>query len=294
MSDPLGDTNETTALFKPPEVPGQGAEKDPLATTIPVAQGGEPELDTTRLRAAGARGFPPLPPASAGDPPPPAPVATSAVVAAPHAPAAPFAAPIAGSPQSPWTGAGLAPKQQSRTATTLLLVGAAALGLVAAALAFWVMTRGATPEAAPTRTSPPVSAATAASAPTPSEPAPRPESATAGSAPSASAATSPEPSATAPAAPLASAELPPIPDDPPGDGSALLSYRTYLIVRSSRDAEVVITGNVVGRTNRKLEVHCRQKNVRLREPATQRWLTKGEAVRIPCRTVHTVHLEPDG
>ncbi len=86
---------------------------------------------------------------------------------------------------------------------------------------------------------------------------------------------------------------PPVEEGPPGDGSQLLTYKTYLIVRSSADAEVFVLGKNVGRTNQKLEVHCRQRHIRLRDPESLRWLTAGEGVRLPCQTVHTVTIEPD-
>jgi hypothetical protein len=102
-------------------------------------------------------------------------------------------------------------------------------------------------------------------------------------------------SASASAAAPASAAAAPgaAPDEPPGDGSGLLNYKTYLIVKSSADAEVVVQGVGVGRTNRKLEVHCRWRNLRLRA-SDGTWLSPGQTMKLPCQTVHTVTIEPEG
>ncbi len=94
------------------------------------------------------------------------------------------------------------------------------------------------------------------------------------------------------AAPAASGDLPPVVDELGGDGSELLSFEGYLIVRSVAQAEVVVHGKPRGPTNKKLKTHCRQRNVRLRDPATGRWLTSGLAVRIVCMATTTVVINP--
>jgi hypothetical protein len=72
-----------------------------------------------------------------------------------------------------------------------------------------------------------------------------------------------------------------------------LSYEGYLIVRSPVEAEVFVQGIHLGSTNQKLLTRCRQRNVRLRDSATARWITKGQTVRIACRATTKVVVHPD-
>ncbi|MBW2459396.1 MAG: hypothetical protein JRI68_33190, partial [Deltaproteobacteria bacterium] len=90
----------------------------------------------------------------------------------------------------------------------------------------------------------------------------------------------------------AAGELPPVVDELGGDGSKLLSFEGYLIVRSVAQVDVVVQGKARGPTNRKLKTHCRQKNVRLRDPSSGSWLTPGEPVRIKCMGTTTVVINP--
>ena len=88
-----------------------------------------------------------------------------------------------------------------------------------------------------------------------------------------------------------SAELPPATDS--GDhGSKLLSYEGYLVVQSSAKADVYVQGVRLGATNTKLKARCRQRFVRLKDPSSGAWLTQGQAVRIDCMKVTTVHIDP--
>jgi hypothetical protein len=93
--------------------------------------------------------------------------------------------------------------------------------------------------------------------------------------------------------PAPTGELPPLPPGDGKDGSELLSYQGYLIVRSPLDAEVFVQGISLGRTNTKLLSRCQQRNVRLRDTASARWATKGQSVRITCMATTTVTVHPD-
>jgi hypothetical protein len=95
------------------------------------------------------------------------------------------------------------------------------------------------------------------------------------------------------AAPDASVE-PPVDDvaEPGGDGSELLSYEGYLTVKSRVTAEVYVQGIHLGPTNRKIKSRCRQRFIRLRDPASGQWLTKGDAVRIKCMGSTTATIDP--
>ena len=87
--------------------------------------------------------------------------------------------------------------------------------------------------------------------------------------------------------------LPPVDESgATGDGSELLSYEGYLTVRSRIAADVYVQGIRVGSTNRKLKSRCRQRFIRLRDPASGQWLTDGDAVRILCMSSTTVTIEP--
>lgn len=77
------------------------------------------------------------------------------------------------------------------------------------------------------------------------------------------------------------------------DGSDLLTYETYLVVSSTAEADVFVHGKNVGSTGEKVPVRCRTKNIRLRDPNSGQWLTKGMAVNLPCRTVHRMSIQPD-
>lgn len=114
----------------------------------------------------------------------------------------------------------------------------------------------------------------------------------------------PHPAATAPATapavaaaptaqPSSSAGLPPLAPADGQDGSELLSYQGYLIVRSSIAAEVFVQGTNIGATNEKLVARCQQRNVRLRDPRSARWATRGESVEIACKQTTTVVIQPD-
>lgn len=113
-----------------------------------------------------------------------------------------------------------------------------------------------------------------------------------------SATPSAESSAAASTAPSAApapdpGDLPPLPASDGRDGSELLSYQGYLIVRSSTQAQVFAQGINIGNTNEKLLTRCHQKNLRLRNPQTARWITRGQPVEITCMATTTVVIQPD-
>jgi len=79
-----------------------------------------------------------------------------------------------------------------------------------------------------------------------------------------------------------------------GDVSKLLSYEGYLIVRSSAAADVYVQGKNLGPTNSLLKSRCYHRFVRLRDAATSKWLTAGQAVGIACMDTTAVRIEPAG
>ncbi len=95
-------------------------------------------------------------------------------------------------------------------------------------------------------------------------------------------------SASAPAAP---SSAPPESAPPPADAKPLLSFEGALTVKSSADAEVVVHGQPVGRTNQRLVVRCGSKNVRLRTEGTK-WISEGQHVHVVCMQDTTVTIEP--
>ena len=107
--------------------------------------------------------------------------------------------------------------------------------------------------------------------------------------------TDPTPEASSSAAPSSStaqtSATPGASSDALIDVSKLLSYEAYLTVSSSVDAEVFVQGVLAGRTNARLLVRCGTRNVRLRKDGGT-WLTKGEAMKVPCMKAATVNVEP--
>ena len=77
-----------------------------------------------------------------------------------------------------------------------------------------------------------------------------------------------------------------------GDGSSLLSYEGFVVVRSHARADVYVQGVLAGPTNTKLKSRCYTRNVRLREAGSGRWLTAGQPVVIACMSTTTVVIEP--
>jgi hypothetical protein len=132
-----------------------------------------------------------------------------------------------------------------------------------------------TPMPSPTAVRPSASASVAVSAPPP-EPEP---SAASSALPSAAPALVPSASA-APAAEVVSSAA-----------GSLLSFQGALTVVSSVDADVVLQGQTVGRTNQRLVVRCGPKNVRLRD-ATGKWLTPGQPMRVACMQETSLTLQP--
>ncbi len=158
-----------------------------------------------------------------------------------------------------------------------LVVGAA--GFAAA----WLLKPGGATSSSPVPTAPTAHRSTTAS----SGSAPAPPSA----APATAIDAGPADAAAAEAAPDAGVEAP---ADPEGDGSELLSYEGYLTVKSRVTAEVYVQGIHLGVTNRKVKSRCRQRFIRLRDPASGKWLTAGNAVRIACMSSTTVTIDPPG
>ena len=100
------------------------------------------------------------------------------------------------------------------------------------------------------------------------------------------------PDASPPVSASATGTLPPAPPAP-SDGTDLLSYEGYLLVRSSATAEVFVQGKDLGPTNTWLRSRCTQRNVRIGLPGPK-WLSAtGLAVRIACRGLTDVTIEPD-
>lgn len=130
----------------------------------------------------------------------------------------------------------------------------------------------------------PVPATTAAAAPTAASSAPAttdppPRSAAPAAEPPTEPSAEPAPSEAGPAEPPPSEVLPP-----------LLSFQAWLTVKSPVDAEVVVQGQPVGRTNQRLLTRCGPRNVRLRHDGS--WLSPGEHVRIVCMEHTEIHVNP--
>jgi hypothetical protein len=171
----------------------------------------------------------------------------------------------------------------ARSASRIFAVAALAAVLVgagAAVLVFGLRATSAT-QGVPSASVNPVSSAAAPAAA--GEPASA--SAVAGSTSSSRAPADPSATSVTPDAP------PPSPTSQPLDTSALLSFEGLLTVTSSSDAEVVLQGVSVGRTNRPLRVRCGPRNVRLRA-SSGAWLTPGLATSLPCMQATTIALEP--
>lgn len=203
----------------------------------------------------------------------------------------PVAAPSGGvEPPSPTT----APVQVGRGRTPwLLLAGLVTLlGLAGGAVAMgWVVLPWASSQdgsepaldvdGAPTKSTPAIVAPATAERAAPTAVATAPV-VVASAAPSASAAP------LASAAPAASA-APVAEPGPPVKDPSLLSFQAYLTVSSSVDAEVVVQGVGVGRTNQKLLVRCGPRNIRLRATGGA-WLSEGTHAKIECMHHTTVHI----
>ncbi|MEZ4223670.1 MAG: hypothetical protein R3B13_22160 [Polyangiaceae bacterium] len=95
------------------------------------------------------------------------------------------------------------------------------------------------------------------------------------------------PSASGAAAANASA---PVADDG-DDGSKLNWSQGYLVVESSRQADVYATGFKVGRTNAKNLSSCGLKYVRLGEGEPPSWVSEGQTVDVKCRAVTRVRID---
>jgi hypothetical protein len=71
-----------------------------------------------------------------------------------------------------------------------------------------------------------------------------------------------------------------------------LASEGYLIVRCPVRAEVFVNGVARGFTNSKVKSSCWTRNVRLRDPETQQWITEGQPVTITCMATTTVTIIP--
>jgi len=76
------------------------------------------------------------------------------------------------------------------------------------------------------------------------------------------------------------------------DLSGLLSYEGYLVVQSSTKADVYVQGVRVGETNTRIKSRCYRRFVRLKDGASDAWLTTGQPVQIECMKVTRVRIEP--
>jgi len=91
----------------------------------------------------------------------------------------------------------------------------------------------------------------------------------------------PTPSAQPAAAPEPAASAEPAAPGAPVKDPSLLSFQAYLTVSSAVDAEVVVQGVGVGRTNQKLLVRCGPRNIRLRATGGA-WLSEGTHAKLEC------------
>jgi hypothetical protein len=80
---------------------------------------------------------------------------------------------------------------------------------------------------------------------------------------------------------------------PPSDGSDLLSYEGYLLVRSSATAQVFVQGKDLGPTNVWLRSRCTQRFIRIAAMPGLKWMSSGLGVRIACRGLTDVTIEPE-
>ncbi len=258
------------------ELPSAGSRASAPVVQITGVEDPTPSLDRPSVGVA-----PPVPPA------PPAPESIdfeldeSSLVAPPPAPAVaadelvtvpvPPPAPSSSTP-SPSTPSSLPPAPR-RSRLPLLIVSGLAMGAVVAAVV--VATR---PAPAPP-TSAPVETASAAAPPT------------ASAAPPASMSAAPPPSsAPAPssAAPAASTPV----DLSGGDGSDLLTTEGYLVVHSTLDGVVYLSGFAAGPTNHKLKTHCGLRYARVGVVPMGKWLSDGKTVDIKCQKISEVTLDP--
>jgi hypothetical protein len=131
-----------------------------------------------------------------------------------------------------------------------------------------------------------------AASPTPQ---PEPTALTATSPPTESAEPGAAPDTSTPSAAPTPSEQPsaepPVVEEPAA-AEKLLSYQGFLIVNSQAKADVYVQGKRVGPTNAKNISSCWTRFVRLRDPSSQRWLTKGQPVRIECMKTTTVTINP--
>jgi hypothetical protein len=287
-----------------PEPTGHEPGSIPAAALAPAVA----SAPSVRLALGGvALSFPPVPaegtrPAATGDVPPVSaePPAVAAPAATEDLPRAPVKAevtrpaqaePAARAPDALLPKAGRSHARSLAIVAAFVLVGA---GAVVASKTLW-------PSGEPVP-EPSAGAATTSAAARPTSSAMSTTSGTAGPAAQAvdaGAAATGEPDAAvapsdagAPAADAAAAG-PAADAGSGGDGSELLSYEGYIIVHSSVNAEVFVQGVDLGPTNTKLKSRCYQKFVRLAKMPGQQWLNQGTGVRIACRAVTEVSLEPD-
>lgn len=204
-----------------------------------------------------------------------APVAPLAPVADAPAASVGAAEPIS-LPPSAVVGAAMAGRR--RGAAWVMLATASVIVVVGGFAALFL---GKKTPAAASASSPAVAVepSTAKASPRSPEPAPEPS-------------TAPLPSTAAPAS-----SAPPSPGGAPVlagasdvEEAGLLSFQAHLTVVSSIDAEVVVQGQPVGRTNEKILVRCGPRNVRLQDE--RGWRSAGQHVPITCMHAVTVPIEP--
>lgn len=253
----------------PPQLPGN-------ASSNPPKPAGHALAGTVVMQAA-----PILVPSTPPPPPPPAPPPRQVIEEAPY-----VEVPTRVAMMSDWptdhpaneifrNRAPATRRDRKKSGRTLLLVFGLALGVggIAAGVFFGLRATASTKTKAPASGQPVVA----------SSEAPPIASTPASSTPSASTAASSSVSAAPSATPSALA--------PPPDLAKLLSYEAYLTVSSSVDAEVLVQGVLAGKTNTWLLVRCGSRNVRLRK-SDGAWLTKGEAMKVPCMKATTLTVEP--
>lgn len=229
-------------------------------------------------------------PLPAPEAPPPPPIASAPALV--ETPAEPAPAPDDARKAAATAVAVSAPVRGPRWRLLALIAGGAVLIMGASVAAFLALSssEGSSPAPAPPRRS--VATSVAPPAPSASASARASESAAASASAAVSASASAAVSAPASSsAPAAVASAPAGADDGP-DGSDLLSIEGYLLVKSRVSADVYATGLRVGRTNERAKARCGMKFVRLGQGEPPRWISPGATVKIACRGVTKIELEP--
>lgn len=90
---------------------------------------------------------------------------------------------------------------------------------------------------------------------------------------------------------VATTTAPPAASIDPAAAQALPPDQGYLVVRSSVDGEVYVTGFKIGAANRPNKSKCGWLWVRLGEGDPPRWISPGQTVEVKCQQVTTIRLD---